>query len=74
MCSVFNKRAKALQTREYKTKYKSGVTDGEYNYCVAGIDADRVFVTGIGDDNDESYMYIRQTNEWQQLPSMPTGR
>ena len=48
--------------------------DGEYNYCVAGIDADRVFVTGIGDDNDESYMYSRQTDEWQPLPSMPTGR
>ena len=41
---------------------------------MAGIDADRVFVTGIGDENDRSYMYIRQTNEWQQLPSMPTGR
>ena len=49
-------------------------SDGEYNYCVAGIDADHVFVTGIGDENDESYMYSRLTDEWQPLPNMPTGR
>ena len=28
-------------------------------YCVAGIDSDRIFVTSLGDYKDDSYMFNR---------------
>ena len=28
-------------------------------YCVAGIDSDRIFVTSLGDYKDDSYMFSR---------------
>ena len=42
--------------------------------CVAGIDTNSIFITGLGWDYDMSYMYYKDTGEWVTLPNMPTGR
>ena len=44
------------------------------SHCVAAIDADMIFTTGLGDNQDESYMYHKDTGEWILLTNMPTGR
>ena len=43
-------------------------------HCVAALDANTLFVTGLGSKNDESYKYDRDMKEWIFLPNMPTGR
>ena len=45
-----------------------------YHHCVAGIDDTTIFVTGLGTNDDESFMYYKDTKEWVSLPNMPTGR
>ena len=43
-------------------------------YCVTAINSSHIFVTGLGLNDKHTYMYSNWTNEWQSLPSMPTGR
>ena len=43
-------------------------------FCVTGINSTHIFVTGLGQSENDTYIYSRWTNQWQQLPSMPTGR
>ena len=43
-------------------------------HCVVAIDANRLFITGLGGADDESFMYSKSTGEWASLPNMPTGR
>ena len=43
-------------------------------YCAAAIDGDRIFVTSLGDNKDDAYIFSRRSNEWETLPNMPTGR
>ena len=43
-------------------------------FCVTGINASHIFITGLGAFDKDTYMYSTLTNEWQQLPLMPTGR
>merc|ERR1719245_1866346 len=47
---------------------------GSKLHCVAAIDANTIFVTGLGTFDDQSYTYDRDTKEWYYLPNMPTGR
>ena len=42
-------------------------------HCVAAIDADHIFTTGLN-GNDDTYIYYRDTGEWVSLPKMPTAR
>ena len=44
------------------------------DHCVAGIDSNMLFTTGLGSHDNETYMYYRDTGEWVQLADMPTGR
>ena len=46
----------------------------EHTPCVAGIDTNSIFITGLGWDYDMSYMYYKDTGEWVTLPNLPTGR
>ena len=48
--------------------------DSTIYFCVAGINSSHIFVTGLGKDEKDTYMYSTWTNKWEQLPSMPTGR
>ena len=34
----------------------------DYDYCVAGIDEDRIIATGLGPDYDDTYMFSRESN------------
>ena len=43
-------------------------------HCVAAINSNLIFTTGLGENEDESFMYDRDLKEWSSLPSMPTGR
>ena len=45
-----------------------------YSHCIAAINSDILFTTGLGSGDDESYLYYRDTGEWVPLPDMPTGR
>ena len=45
-----------------------------YDHCVAAVNANTLFTTGLGSSDDESYMYYKDTKEWVSLPNMPTGR
>ena len=47
---------------------------GSKLHCVAAIDANTIFVTGLGTFDEYSYTYDRDTKEWYYLPNMPTGR
>ena len=44
------------------------------DHCVAAINENTIFLTGLGLKNDESFKYDRDTKEWISLPNMPTGR
>ena len=48
--------------------------DASYYYCVTGINSSHIFVTGLGQNNKNTYLYSTWTNQWQSLPQMPTGR
>ena len=57
------------------TDLPTPVPEEDYYYCVAAIDANRIFITGLGDDQDNTYMYDKATDQWDDtLPKMPTGR
>ena len=43
-------------------------------HCIAAIDADTIFTTGLGIEEDESFMYYRSTGQWVSVPNLPTGR
>ena len=43
-------------------------------HCVAAIDANTIFTTGLDIGDDESFMYYKDTGEWVPLPNMPSGR
>jgi len=43
-------------------------------HCVAAIDNNTMFTTGLGRRYDESFLYNRSTGEWVSVPKMPTGR
>ena len=45
-----------------------------YIHCIAAINSDILFTTGLGSGDDESYLYYRDTGGWFPLPNMPTGR
>ena len=45
-----------------------------YYHCVAAVNDNMLFTTGLGFYDDESYMYYKDTKEWVTLPNMPTGR
>ena len=49
---------------------------GGSSHCIAAIDANRLFTTGLDSfgDEDKSYLYYKDTGEWAPLPDMPTGR
>ena len=50
------------------------VPSEDTQYCIAGIDSNRIFTTGLGPSNKDTYMFSRDTNQWNSLPKMPTGR
>ena len=45
-----------------------------YYHCIAAINSDILFTTGLGNGKDQTYLYYRDTGEWVPLPDMPTGR
>ena len=48
--------------------------DSSLYYCLIGINSSHIFVTGLGENETNTYMYSTWTNQWQSLPPMPTGR
>ena len=57
-------------------------SDGSYfpSECVAAIDADRIFSTGLRRcvagrcGKVGSFMYTKRNDEWVEMPEMPTGK
>ena len=45
-----------------------------YFHCIAAVNSSMLFTTGLGSNDDESYMYYKDTKEWVSLPNMPTRR
>ena len=45
-----------------------------YYHCIAALNSDILFTTGLGYYKDKTYLYYRNTGEWVPLPDMPTGR
>ena len=43
-------------------------------HCVAAVNENMLFTTGLGRYDDETYMYYRDTGEWVQLANLPTKR
>ena len=43
-------------------------------HCVAAINANTIFVTGLQPSLNKSFKYDRDTKEWVPLPNMPIGR
>merc|ERR1712154_322967 len=43
-------------------------------HCIVAVNSNMLFSTGLGYNDDESYMYYRDTGEWVALPSLPTRR
>ena len=43
-------------------------------HCVVAIDANRLFITGVGTGDSETFMYSKSAGEWTSLPNIPTGR
>ena len=47
---------------------------GSYYHCIAAINANKIFVTGLGDGDDLSFMYSKDTGAWSPMPELPTRR
>ena len=45
-----------------------------FETCIAAVNASMLFTTGLGDNEDESYLFYNDTGEWVPVPNMPTGR
>ena len=61
------------------TELPTPVPEEYSGYCVAGIDKNRIFVTGLGinglDVTGHTYMYYKDLDQWDDtLPQLPLGR
>ena len=43
-------------------------------HCIAAIYESLIFATGLGENNDLSFMYIKDSEAWSPMPNMPSGR
>ena len=75
MSGIHGQYAEVITTKdaEYFEELEP-LPDYSVNYCVAAIDENTIFVTGLGWNDDESFKYDRDKKEWISLPNMPTGR
>ena len=48
--------------------------DNSMEHCIAAINANMIFATGLGENNDLSFMYIKDSEAWSPMPNMPSGR
>ena len=48
--------------------------EADHAFCIAAIDANNIFVTGLGLYKEDSYMFTKESNQWAPLPKIPTGR
>ena len=43
-------------------------------HCIAAIYESLIFATGLGENNDLTFMYIKDSEAWSPMPNMPSGR
>jgi len=43
-------------------------------HCITAINADMIFITGLGKTRDLSFVYSKDTGVWSQMPNMPRVR
>ena len=48
--------------------------DNSMEHCIAAINANMIFATGLGESEDLSFMYSKETGVWSPMPNMPTRR
>merc|ERR1712117_219749 len=43
-------------------------------HCIAAIDENKLFVTGLGGNEDGTFIYSKDTGDWSNVPDMPRKR
>ena len=57
---------------QYRAPHLSGFDSGYH--CLAIVNSDKLFLTGLGEEHEDTWLYSKTSDNLTKLNPMPTGR